>query len=70
MNQCMNASQECTTSPNLTDLGWNAVRTCVNGELLRLVDVAGREVMVNACGVTMTRPQEHSWVPNLSNGLK
>jgi len=70
VNQHMNASQERTTSSNLTDLGWVAVRTGVNGELFRPVDVAGREVTVNVCGVAVTKPQEQSWVPNLSNGSR
>ena len=34
----------------------------------RSVDVAGREVMVNACGVAMTRLQGHSWAPTPSKG--
>jgi hypothetical protein len=68
VNQRKNASQERTTSSNLTDLGWVAVRTRVCGELLGLVDVAGREAMVNACGVVMARPQGHSWAPHPSNG--
>jgi hypothetical protein len=32
------------------------------------VDVAGREATVKACGVTVARPQGHSWAPTLSNG--
>jgi len=34
------------------------------------VDVAGREVMVNACGVAMTRLQGHSWTPTPLKGSK
>ena len=32
------------------------------------VDVAGREVMVGACGVVMTRLQGHGWAPTSSTG--
>lgn len=69
-NQRLNASQEQTTSSNLTDVGWAAVRTRVNrhGELLRSVDVADREATLKACGVGVARPQGHSWAPHPSNG--
>ncbi len=70
MNQRMNASQEQATSSNLIDVGWVAVRTRASGELPWLVDVAGREAMVNVCGVAVARPQGHSWAPHPSNGLK
>ena len=43
MNQRMNAPQEITTSSNLTDPGWIAVRIRVSGELLdRLMSPVGR----------------------------
>jgi len=39
----MNASQEKTTSSNLMDMGWVAVRTRESGELLaRLMSPVGR----------------------------
>ena len=70
MNQRMNASQEWTTSSNLTDLGWAAVRTSTMlvGGTLWPVDVAGWEATPNACGVGVAKPQGQSWAPRLSNG--
>ena len=50
MNQHMNASQEQTTSSNLTDLGWVAARTRVGRGTPGPVDAAGREATPNACG--------------------
>ena len=32
------------------------------------VDIAGREAMVNACGVAVAMLQGHSWAPTPSNG--
>jgi hypothetical protein len=70
-NQRLNASQEQTTSSNLADLGWAAVRT--RTQVVRgtpwLGDVAGREAMVKVCGVAVARPQGHSWAPHPLNGL-
>ena len=68
-NQRHNASQERTTSSNLTDRGWVAVRTRLGGELLGRFDVAGREATVKGCGVAVARPQGHSWAPTPTNGL-
>jgi hypothetical protein len=71
VNQRMNASQEQTTSSNLTDLGWVAARThstLVGWGTLWPVDVAGREATPNACGVGVAKPQGHSWAPRPSNG--
>jgi len=70
VNQRMNASQEWTTSSNLTDLGWAAVRTSTMlvGGTLWPVDVAGWEATPNACGVGVAKPQGQSWAPRLSNG--
>jgi hypothetical protein len=69
VNQRMNASQEKTTSSNLTDLGWAATRTPILvGGTFWPVDVAGREATLNACGVGVARSQGHSWAPRLSNG--
>ena len=73
-NQRPNAPQEKPTSSNLADQGWVATRTrtttASNGELLRLVDVAGREATMNACGVVVAKSQGHSWTPTPSNGLR
>ena len=69
VNQCSKASQERTTSSNLTDLGWVATRTrtwC--GKLPRSVDVAGREATPKVCGVSVAKLQGHSWAPNPLNG--
>jgi hypothetical protein len=39
----MNASQDETTSSNLTDLGWVAVRTCMSRELFdQFMSLVGR----------------------------
>ena len=57
----------------LTDLGWVAARTRstpVGWGTLRLGDVAGREAMVNACGVAVARLQGHSWAPTPSKGSR
>ncbi len=71
VNQRMNASQEQTTSSNLTDLGWAAARTStIVGGTPWPVDVAGREATPNACGVGVAKPQGHSWAPHLSNGSR
>jgi len=69
VNQCSKASQANTTSSNLTDLGWVAARTCMTyGELLKLVNVAGREATSKVCGVDVAKLQGHSWAPNPTNG--
>lgn len=70
VNQRMNASQEQTTSRNLTD-GWVVARTrtIVRGTP-GPVDVAGREATRKACGVLVARPQGHSWAPHLSSGSR
>ncbi len=71
VNQRMNASQEHSTSSNLTDLGWVAVRTSMLGEgTLGPVSVAGREATPNVCGVGVARPQGHSWAPRPSSGSR
>jgi hypothetical protein len=71
-NQRLKAPQDDPTSSNLADLGWVATRT--RDTLLRgtpwLGDVAGREAVVNVCGVAAARLQGHSWVPIPSNGRK
>jgi hypothetical protein len=74
-NQRLNASQDETTSSNLTDLGWVATRTpsaamVVDWETFRSGDVADREATVNACGVAVARLQGHSWAPTPSNGSR
>jgi hypothetical protein len=72
VNQRVNASQEESTSSNLTDLGWAATRTVIElmMETLRSVDVAGREATSNVCGVGVAMLQGQSWAPRLSNGSK
>jgi hypothetical protein len=72
VNQRMNASQGQTTSSNLTDLGWAAVRTSIAtvGGTSGSVDVAGLKATRKACGVLVARPQGHSWAPHLSNGSR
>ena len=71
-NQRLKAPQEMSTSSNLADLGWVAART--RDTLLRgtswLGDIAGREAVVNVCGVAAAMLQGHSWVPIPSNGQK
>ena len=68
-NQRLNASEEQTTSSNLTDLGWAAVRTRTScGELLSRFNVAGPEATVNDCGLAVAMPQGHSWAAHPSNG--
>jgi hypothetical protein len=74
-NQRLNASQDETTSSNLTDLGWVAARTptaatAAGGGTLRSGDVADREATVNACGVAVAKLQGHSWAPTPSNGSR
>ena len=50
-NQHLKAPQERTTSSNLADMGWVAVRIPVSvGRTLLVVDVAAREAMEKACG--------------------
>jgi hypothetical protein len=68
-NQRLNASQERTTSSNLTDPGWAAAR--IRASVRRtpwLVNVAGREATVNVCGVAVAKLQGHSWSPNPTSG--
>jgi hypothetical protein len=68
-NQRLKASQSNTTSSNLADVGWAAVRTrLVGGELLGPVDVAGREATMNVCGVVVAKRQGHSWAPTWTSG--
>lgn len=70
-NQHLKAPQERPTSSNLADMGWVAVRISASaGRTLLSVDVAEREAMVNACGVTMAKPLGHSWAPSLWNAAK
>jgi hypothetical protein len=66
-NERLNASQENTTSSNLTDLGWVAARTRSVWGTPASVDVAGREAALKCCGVGVAMPQGHSWAPSLSN---
>ena len=69
LNQCVKASQVNSTSSNLTDLGWVAVRTrTLCGELLELVKVAGREATLKVCGIGVAMLQGHNWAPHPTNG--
>ncbi len=67
-NQRLNASQANTTSSNLTDRGWVAVRTRAMRETPAPVNVAGREATLKGCGVGVAMPQGHSWAAHPSNG--
>ena len=74
-NQRLNASQETLQlEPGGSGLVSNA-HSCdgehdhaVVGGTPGLGDVAGREAMVKACGVTVARLQGHSWAPTPSIG--
>jgi hypothetical protein len=72
VNQWVNASQERTTSSNLTDLGWVAARTSTPyvGGTPMSINVVGQEATVKDCGVTVAKQQGHSWTPHLTNGGK
>jgi hypothetical protein len=70
-NQRLNASQDETTSSNLTDLGWVATRTRQRCRgTLESGDVVGSEAVVNACGVAAARLQGHSWAPTPLKGSR
>lgn len=72
VNPWSNASQERSTSSNLTDMGWVAARNhglaVVNSFAGQ--DVAGREAAAKVCGVTAAKLQGHSGAPNLVSGRK
>ena len=74
VNPWIKASQERTTSSNLTDMGWVAARAdgqpFGRGNSLIVPYVDGREVIVKACGVAMTKLQGQSGTPPLVNGRK
>jgi hypothetical protein len=71
VNQRVKASQEHSTSSNLTDLGWAATRTRTahraGNSLGRSVSSAGRP-HPKACGVGVAMLQGQSWAPNPTNG--
>jgi hypothetical protein len=73
-NQRLNAPQDETTSSKSggSGLGRNAHLhdERVGRGTLRLVDVAGREATMNACGVVVAKLQGHSWAPTPSNGSR
>ena len=70
-NQRQNASQERSTSSNLTDMGWVATRIgAVAPRTPRSVDVAGWEATGKACGVVVAKLQGHSWAPTPSIGSR
>jgi hypothetical protein len=71
-NQCSKASQG---SPQLKSGRYGLVRGASSPRQLGwgtpgLVIFAGREATVNACGVTVARPQGQSWAPNLPIGYE
>jgi hypothetical protein len=70
VNQRLNAPQDETTSSNLTDQGWVVTRTRRCRGTLELVDVAGSEAVVKACGVAAARSQGHSWTPTPLKGSR
>src|ERR1035437_1133036 len=71
VNQHLKASQERSTSSNLTDMGWVAARIgAFAPRTLRLVDVASREATMKACGVVVAKQQGHSWAPTPSSGSR
>jgi hypothetical protein len=58
-------------APNLADMGRAAAhahRVGGGGRLRRPRNVAGPEVMVKVCGVTMTRLPGHNWTPTSTIG--
>lgn len=70
-NQRLNAPQETL---QLEPDGSGLVSNAHSHEVVRatpwLVDVAGREATVNACGVAVAMLQGHSWAPTPSNGSR
>lgn len=72
MNQRTKASQANTTSFNLMDMGWVVAhgRAVTRGRLLERSMSLNEEAMVKACGVTMAKPQGHSWAPHSWSGSK
>jgi hypothetical protein len=68
----MKASQEQATSFNLTDMGWAAAQTraSTRGELFGRSMSSSEEATVNACGVTVAKPQGQSWAPNPWSGSR
>jgi len=73
VNPWSKASQEQTTSSNLTDAGWVAVRAGDRSWSWQLADgfmsIVG-EVIVKGCGVAMMKLQGHSGTPPLVSGRK
>ena len=70
-NQWLKAPQSNPPARNLADMGWVASRTCTTSVVQGtpgLVEVAGPEAMVKACGVAVAMVQGHNWVPIPSNG--
>lgn len=70
LNQFSKASQEDSTSSNLMDPGWVAVRTRLKAGNSSTVSVAEREATLKVCGVDVAMRQGHSWAPNRSSGSK
>ena len=70
VNPWRKASQERSTSSNLTDMGWVAARSHGLAVANSLVGqyVAGREADVKGCGVAAAKLQGHSGAPHLVSG--
>ena len=72
-NQWLKAPQSNPPARNLADMGWVASRTCTTSVVRGppgLVEVAGPEAKVKACGVAVAMSQGHSWAPHLSIGMQ
>ena len=69
-NQRLNAPQEThQLEPDGSGLGGSAHPPFWRGTLWS-VRFAGREAMVNVCGVAVAMLQGHSWAPTLLNGSR
>jgi hypothetical protein len=69
VNQWLNPLKRGASS-NLVDMGWTAVHVKPNlrETTPKSVSNADHEATVNACGVTVARPQRNSWTPILPTG--
>ena len=69
VNLWLKTPQERTTSSNLMDLGWVAARDWDQFQSTpSLVDVAGWEATLKACGVGVAKRQGYSRMPHLVTG--
>ena len=69
MNQWSNPLKRGTSS-NLVDMGWAAARVDLSHGKTTPTSAcdADHEATVNVCGVTVERPQGHSWASILPTG--